>query len=235
MSLFPFTTIQSYAEMKKKISLFTFFIVLILTYFLENQIPELKKFLNMGAIDVDIWQLKVPIALFIVASLVTIISKTIVLHDRLSDILGIRSRFDINHILIPMANLLKIEFGEKGLKDLKKDRHDVMYQNFYKYASSDPEKTVIDRHSVTLALDQWCWFWIILKTMFFSLISGIILLFYGIFFYALVGIVLELFLFILLIASYKISRKLALREVKEILDDDVRKNKIKDNLIALQG
>lgn len=237
MNLFPFTTIQSYADMLKKFSFFTFFIVSFLIFFLGNQVPELNESLNRGDVAIEVLKINVPLTNIILAILITFISRAIKLHDRLSDVFGIRSRFEINHILLPMANLLDLDISEESLEKLiiKENRDDVMYGNFYKYASSDPEKTVIDRHSVTLALDQWSWFWIILKTMFFSLISGFILLFYREFFYVIVGIVLELLLLLLLRASYRISIRLARRQVKEILDDDARKNKIKNNLIALQS
>ena len=219
-----------------KISFFTFFIVLFLITFLGNQIPELSKFFSKGSV-IEIWIFNVTMRQVIFAAIVTFVSKTVKLHDKLSDVLEIRSRFEIKHIIIPMAKLLNLEISEENLKKLKikKNRDDVMYGNFYKNAASDPAKTVIDRHLVTLALDQWFSFWIILKTMFFLLISGFILLFYGIFFYIVVGIVIEVLLLLLLKISYRMSIRLALIQVKLILDDDMRKNKIKNNLIALQS
>ena len=196
----------------------------------------MNNFFKKGYI-IEIWIFHVTVRQLVFAAIVTFVSSTIKLHDRLSDVLGIRSKFEIKYILLPMATLLNISISEENLEKLKikENRDDVMYGNFYKYASSDPAKTVIDRHSVTLALDQWFKFWIILKAMFFLLISGFILLFYGIFFYIVVGIVIEVLLLLLLKISYRMSIRLALIQVKLILDDDMRKNKIKNNLIALQS
>ena len=49
-----------------------------------------------------------------------------------------------------------------------------MSKTFYEYASSTAPK--IDSHSITLALNEWCWFWIALDT-------GVLLSILGVWFF----------------------------------------------------
>ena len=74
------------------------------------------------------------------------------LHDRLSDILHIRERFDISHILFPLALASGAACTVEQIWKIKRNRQDLMYKVFYKYASSSPGKSQIELHYITLAL-----------------------------------------------------------------------------------
>jgi hypothetical protein len=58
------------------------------------------------------------------------------------------------------------------LAKLDARRNDLMGQVFYAYASSDLAKCKIDTHNVTMALDQWSWYWIGLEAMMIVGLSG---------------------------------------------------------------
>jgi hypothetical protein len=110
-----------------------------------------------------------------------------------------------------------------------------MYKVFYKYASSSPGKAVIERHYITLALDQWCWYWILLE------LSALVFLLSVVFLLTARYLLASLFLggVLLLIGALQLVRNLcadyALQEVEQIAASDERRAAIAAEFHALQG
>jgi len=81
----------------------------------------------------------------------------------MSDVFGIRQRFDLWCILIPICGELDRKITLDRLDTLRRKRHHWMDQLFYSYASSSPGKAKIDENSIRQALDWWTWAWICLE------------------------------------------------------------------------
>lgn len=82
------------------------------------------------------------------------------LHDRVSDVFKIRSRFDRNHIIIPLAHSAGVTLDFDQLKRIEKSQDRLMRNVFYKYTSSTAERVLVDRHDIEQALESWSWFWV---------------------------------------------------------------------------
>ena len=106
-----------------------------------------------------------------------------------------------------------------------------MYKLFYRYASSD--NPVIDQHLVTMALDQWSWFWMIVEASTVTLFCALALALagrYGIATWLLISIFLALMgtHFILPLCA-----KYAHRQVKAIAEDGERRKQVRQEISAL--
>jgi hypothetical protein len=110
----------------------------------------------------------------IIAIVIALFCRAITLHDRISDFCGIRQKFDIEEILIPLAEKSGINITPENRQVLKEKRSALMRLVFYNYASSTDPK--IDKHLIYKALDHWSWFWVIVEnsTIYF-LIAGILI------------------------------------------------------------
>ena len=97
---------------------------------------------------------------------------------------------------------------------------------FYKYASST--KPEIDEHSIHLALNEWCWYWIALDTEILLLITGIVFFFSNISYenFSFVFFTTAI-MFVLMRLIYKQCVVYTKAEVREILKDSGRKEKIR--------
>lgn len=103
MSLNPLATVSDYPSMLNKIAVFTFFVSLLAAGIITWQVPALKNMLPSLAVKIPETDLEVPVTILLAALVFALISRVVKLHDRLSDLFGIRKRFDVLEILVPMA------------------------------------------------------------------------------------------------------------------------------------
>lgn len=179
MGLNPFAPVSSYAEMLSKIAIWTFASSLGATVTLRWNCPEIDAFLGRLAVPVPIEDLNIPLGTALPAFAMALVSRIFKLHDRLSDVLGIRRRFDRQEILIPLAAATGSSLTVEQIQKVDSRRDELMGRVFYKYASSSADTSKIDVHYVILALDQWSWYWVVLEALFVMAISGGLLFFYG--------------------------------------------------------
>ncbi len=92
------------------------------------------------------------------ALLVALASHIVQLHDRVSDVLGIRRRFDVNKILVPLAMLVGLKLTPDQIRIVRSKRDSLMREVFYRYASSGAENPLVDKHDIQHALAAWSWF-----------------------------------------------------------------------------
>src|SRR5206468_2567149 len=83
---------------------------------------------------------------FIFCLLVAWIGYAVRFHDRMSDLFGIRKRFDRNYILLPLAILTRSQLSAFQLNRVDANRDSLMRRVFYRYASSRAEKPLVDKH-----------------------------------------------------------------------------------------
>jgi hypothetical protein len=175
MSLNPFETVHNYSEMLNKIAVYTFAVSLAMVIFMRSQSPEVDRALSSMTFAIPVGGLSLPLGTIVPAFVMAFISRVFKLHDRISDVLGIRRRFDRTEILLPMAVASGANLTVDQIDKFGAERGALMGKVFYKYASSDERKTQIDVHYVTMALDQWSWYWVILEALFVVGMGGLIL------------------------------------------------------------
>lgn len=220
---------KSYAEMIKKISLTTFFIILIgiiILAHLDNDLGELIKKLSLG-LEYESSGIKLYIGYFYLPLMISLAENMFKLHDKISDCLKIRYKFDKEIIISRFCDQLNIP--DKKAKVNSKNRDKIMNDIFYKYAGY--AKPVIDNHLIDMALGCWCWYWITLDSCIATIVIGsLILINKPLFkdFTLFAGIIC--LLVIILFTLKNEAKKYAVREVDEIISDNKRKNEIKEYL-----
>lgn len=216
--------------MLNRIALFTFSVGLGAVALLRWKVPAIDTALKPLSVPVPLLSsFNLPLGTILPAFAFAIASRIIKLHNVVSDVFGIRRRFDVERILLPLAVGTGVKLSNTQIKELYRKRHDLMGNAFYYYASSTPEKAKIDSHYITLALDQWCWYWILVEANVVALITASIFYWsdkpkWAAALLALVVVVLALLLYMKeRCASY------ALVEIGEILKLKGAVQRIKDN------
>lgn len=215
----------SYSEILQRIFYLSTVSGIICTIILSNTSPEIRTFLDSFETEVDLGPLKSVKVLYVFIPLVIgLFSRMLKLHDRISDILGIRHRFDNQHILFPLSEKVGIDLTNDYKAKIRKNRNDLMSSIFYKYASF--ENPTIDLQLVRTAADNWGWFWVLLESSFLFFITAIItkcteLSKYGL--WCTIVVFIEL---ILIFYFWNECKKSASRQIQAILNDEDRKSDI---------
>lgn len=222
-----FGTVDNYAKMLNKIGLATFMFSLAAVIMLRSRWPWFESTLSLLPKDeVEIFSLKFHLGTIIPAALFAIAARVIKLHDVVSTLLEIRKQFEIEEILFPLALGSASPLSMLKIHKVTEQRGRLMAEVFYKYASSKAKEPQIDRHLIEMALDQWCWYWILIEANVVILISSVILIVAGHYRAASAG----LCLFVLIIGSLQPLRKkcalYAREEVGAILGDVKRRTEI---------
>ncbi|MEY2539509.1 MAG: hypothetical protein QOG67_3249 [Verrucomicrobiota bacterium] len=174
--LMPFFGPKNYSEMLWKIALADFWLALACTFLVRydpwidgrflrfEHLPGLKEF--AAAVKAP----EVNIGGFALALVVLVFSRTTRFHDRVSDLFKIRARFDRANILLPLAVMSGVQMTARQIGHLTIDRHPLMREAFYKYASSRQETPLVDKHDIESALEAWHMYWVALE--WFFIVSG---------------------------------------------------------------
>ena len=233
MSLNPFSTVSDYAGMLNKIATWTFFVSVGAVVFLRWRLPMIDATLGVFTLKIPVEGLHLPIGTVAPALVLALLSRVIKLHDRLSDLLGIRARFERQEILMPLALASGATLTTSQLAKIDMHRKDLMGNAFYAYASSNPAKSKIDPHYVIMALDQWSWYWVILEALFICGIVASVLFVGRDYRVAALAISVALIGVGVLQALRHTCRRYALDEIREILKVDGAGAAIKTTFIAL--
>jgi hypothetical protein len=111
---------------------------------------------------------------FVIAFVVAILTHTFQFHDRISDVFGIRRRFDRKTILIPLFRGVGCVVTKDKEAKIAQQRDELMHAVFYKYASSGSTQPLVDRHDIEHALNAWSWFWVFVEGVFYFSVGAII-------------------------------------------------------------
>ena len=180
--ILPFFSIpKNYAQVLKKLASFAFYETFFITLLLRAN-PRFDGFFTsieswgpigkvVGTIPhYDVLNLSGVVIAFVVALLTHMFH----FHDRISDVLGIRRRFDLKSILIPLAQRVgSVVTIDKEAK-IAQRRDELMHAVFYKYASSRADKPLVDKHDIEHALNAWSWFWVFVEAIFYFGVGAII-------------------------------------------------------------
>ena len=233
MKFEPFATVESYAMMLRRIAMFAFSWALLAMILLRSQITSLDQALDAFSIPMPLIGLELPMGTVVPAFLYALVSLVFKLHDRISDLFRIREEFDFRSILLPEALASGAVVPMDKIPMLISDRNPLMTKVFYKYASSTPGQAAIDPHYITMALDQWGWYWVALEAAVVAGITSIILAVYGKLLPAYLLICLVLACIVLLRILRRKCSHYASEEVEQILMDTDRKHEVKTEFDAL--
>lgn len=221
---------KSYPEMLKKIAWTMFFIVLIALFLFSNISRPFSKFMESISFNMKYQKdgINLYIAYLYIPFIFALLENILKMHDRISDLLGIRYRFDTKVIIF--HSLLKLNIGDKFNKVSRINRNEIMSNIFYKYAGyAKPE---IDPHLVYMALGTWCWYWIFLDTILVTFVIGIMLLIYNfswqiVFAFSMIVVLLGCISFCI---KHFQCTSYANKEVDAILNDKIRNTEVKKYL-----
>jgi hypothetical protein len=169
---------KSYSDMLKRIFWATFAVGVVCTLAVTPASPLAYMFFES-------WDTKISIAILdsikawyvLIPLLIAILSRVFLLHDKVSDLLRIRRRFDLEHILRPLADGVGFPTMGVGWKQIEQNRKLAMTRTFYRYASfRDPK---IDVQLVRTAADRWAWFWCTVEPLIILVVAGIIMVVLG--------------------------------------------------------
>jgi len=224
-AVFPFDRPSGYSEMLNKIGIFTFLITLGLTWFVGHSSATAYSFLRSNATTVEILTLKVPLLYAAPAVITATFTRIIRLHDKLSDLFGIRARFDIYRILVPLCGSLEIPVDPEFRTKLQTRRGGAMERTFYAYASFEDPK--ISKALVFAAIDVWTWYWILLEGAAILAVADIVLVSlkaYGGATFACALLVLAILLFA---THFDVCGRLADAQIEEIVANVERANALR--------
>lgn len=220
-----FGMVENYSQMLNRIAIFTGITTFILALILTETTPLFQDLLiKFKDVQIEIMDTKVSIVHAVIAFLALLISRIFKLHNIISDILKIRHKFDVQYILMPIAGEVGFALNETKIKNMNIKRKELMVQVFYKYASSTNPQ--IDKHLINKALDSWSWFWVLVESFFFALISLFLFIQYSAPATSFVAIALLLDIFFCYLLYGKL-KKAASNEIRAILalpgaDADIR-------------
>jgi len=233
--MFPFDIPKTYSEMLNKIGICAFAVALICTIIAGHSSAEIDRALhfakdakvNLGVVQLD----GLPLGYVLIPAVIAFISRFLKLHDRLSDLFGIRSAYDVEYILAPLAKGVGANVDSTLRRKLTVNRDSLMYDIFYPYAGY--AKPQIDENIVLQTLDSLTWFWILVEAT-FLVISTVIVLFLAK--RPVVSVTLICVSTVLFFVSYALYRVCVLNtaaEVREILKDPARVQVIRGKIDAL--
>jgi hypothetical protein len=225
---------DSYSEILERVFVFTLASGFVYTALLAHASPSFRNLLDSISTTADLGPLKGINALSVFIPLViAVASRAIRLHDRISDILRLRQRFDTLHILFPMAERAGFTLTETCKEQLTADRKPAMYATFYPFAGfADP---VIDRQLVRTAADNWSWFWVAVEAIFLGLVTLGILAFLTRWTHVAWLTVALVVLLGFVLFQWSVCRGGAAHQVQAILDDPDRKQTVRAYFAKICG
>jgi len=142
-----FLSVKNFQEMLIKLTFWHFIAALFCFYLLNKEVQFFTDVFD--GLIITLWKIKFPVLLVIFAIVwAGFFSHVLKLHDRISDVFGIRSRYDQKYILLPLANGI-LDRPSKELKlKIKSQRHNAMSNMFYKFASSTDTEPLVGKHNI---------------------------------------------------------------------------------------
>jgi hypothetical protein len=169
-----FSTTKNYDDILRKLASFAFYETYIITLLLranprfDASFTAVESWGPVGKVVGIIPHHEVlNLSGIVIAFVVAILTHTYQFHDRISDVFGIRSRFDRKSILIPLAHLVGSVITNDKEAKIAQRRDELMHAVFYKYASSRAEHPLVDKHDIEHALNAWSWFWVFIEGAFY--------------------------------------------------------------------
>ncbi len=231
MGLGLFEAVPDYPTMLNKIAWGTFFSSLLLLVGLRAEVSPVHDFFDASPLNIDVAGVQLPLCLAVPALVLAMFSRVFKLHDLISTAFSLRLEFDVEAILLPLAMATGYPQSESAYLKLKAARGVLMADTFYAYASSSAPQ--IDKHLVTLALDNWSWYWILLEACLWMTLAWVCAMTFLAFGFALAVFTGFLLAQFAMAAIRKKAVSYARSQVDAILKDPSRAQAVRARLNAL--
>lgn len=229
----PFEPVHDYGSMLNRISFFNFVFALVAVALLRYDIRGIETVLAVVTVAAPVFGASINLGTVAAAAAVTLLSRMFKLHDLIERPLGIRKRFDVAAILLPLCAATGGTANAGVVRDIRRRRNELMRSTFYKYATLTAANVAIDKHFITMALEQWSWYWIVLEAAAISAMTGVVFLFFGPANVAAVLFMTTLGCGAALRALSVRCEEYALQEVEAILAEPTRKREVRTVFSAL--
>lgn len=225
------STSRNYGETLSKLAGFAFWESYFLTFFLR-EIPSIGNTFSSFEANFHL-DLNLNVAGALIAVIVALFSRAFALHNLVSNVFGLRRRFDFNNILLPLAEKVGFQPTPTQMSAMKDNRKELMYEVFYKYASSRDENQIAGRHNVEHAMDAWSWFWWPIEASVFVFVAAIGAVAFGGYQIAVIFVGITLLLPLAALFMYPNLRQRAKPQISAIAADDNAKMAILARFNAL--
>jgi hypothetical protein len=239
--------VKNYEEMLSRLYKAAFFETLLLTIALRTVPPIDQAFTHLEAIAPiglriteflskyvpDLTPTNFHLAGLIIAVATAFLFRLFHLHNRISDIFGIRKKFDVDHILVPLAIGTGARHDPQRVCIFGNKQKELMGAVFYRYASSRSQNTLVDKHDIEQALDNWSWFWVMVEGIPLWLVGMMISANYKALSLIVLFFVLTLLYLILSAYFYNNAKKRIRSQLQAILRDGNAVTEIKSALDAV--
>lgn len=216
---------ESYSDMLERVFVTTIVSGIACTLILASASPAVKDCLDSVRTEMEIGPIKGLKRLYVLIPIfIAVVSRIVLLHDRLSDLLHIRIIFDTRYVLFPMARLSGHDVDKNLEERIRSVRESAMYKVFYPYAGF--ATPAIDKQLIRTALDNWGWFWVGIESAFLFAVTGIIVAIMGGGVQFIICMVAVAVAGSLLWIKWFACRRSADRQVRAIVDDPQRKRDI---------
>jgi hypothetical protein len=223
---------ENYSDILQRIFWGTLSVGLACTAVLAYASPELKTLLQGIDVESELGPVKgLKLLYVILPGSLALASRVIKLHDRISDVLGLRKTIDVEWILLPLARGVGIDVDEARVLAIRLQRRKALYEVFYPFASLPDSK--IDRQLVRTALDNLGWLWVLVEAVFIVLVSAVVLALMGKGHLALAGAAFGAVMSFAAWGQWCACRRSSGDEVSAILGDDVRKGEVRRYFLSI--
>ena len=127
---------ETYSDILERLFITTLITGVVCTGLLANASPDVKVILDSITMQAQLGPVKGLNLLYVaIPALFALFSRIIKLHDKVSDLLGLRRVIDTQWILLPLAAGIGLHLDAAELRQLKQARRDAMYRVFYPYGA----------------------------------------------------------------------------------------------------
>jgi hypothetical protein len=230
--VFPFDRPTNYNEMLNKIGAFTFVEALVLSWYAARASNTIASVLDAYKIPVKVFSIEFPFLYVLTAAAIALAARIPKLHNKISDLLGIRQTFDVYRILIPLAGAVGIAVDRRFSDTLKATRKQALQRTFYRYASFEEPK--ISKALVLSAIDTWTWYWILSELLCLLCVAAGLLLVFRAFDAASLLLALLFILTLLFSTVHRVCGKNADYQIEELVSDPERVRELQEEFGRLR-
>jgi hypothetical protein len=223
---------KSYSDMLTRIFWVTFATGVLCMLGLAEASLDARNFLESWSAEASVGILDGIKALYVLIPIVVaLLSRVFVLHDKISNCLGIRRRFDNDNILKLLTAGVGIPTSGVPWEQVLDRRDLAMRRTFYRYASFvDPK---IDVQLVRTAADRWAWFWCTVEPQIVLAIAAVMFIVSSAWTQLIIVMVLVTILIMIGLVLWPQLKRGAVSRVEEILYNEAWKAEVHSELDAL--
>lgn len=216
---------ENYSDVLRRVFWITLIIGIGCSIALADASPEFKKFFDQLPYEAELGSMKgLKLLYVVIPAVVALLSRIVKLHDRVSDMFGLRAFIDSEWILLPLARRSGAVLDDARERTIRIRRKELMYKVFYPYVSLPA--SAIDKQLVRSALDNYGWFWSVLEALVLVVPTMSVLCVMSWSGWCLLALVISIVLMCLAWMQWEACKRSTVAEVDAILDDVSRQSQI---------